>query len=146
MLARRLGSCYTPQQTLLAPAAHCSECIYRPGAQPFGWSQDPRGIERAELLGKLEAEDRWRRLLVDAPRHLDLSSLCRDLRRTFPFVRSTGYLSTHLGAVSARKRQVIWRWKDGESPPPADLDSARESPPPSMQMIRSGRRAKSSSF
>ena len=67
----------------------------RPGAQPFGWwtLADARP----------ETEDRWR--------SLDLS----------PFVRNAGYLSTHLEPISARRRRVVWCWKEGEDPPSTDM-------------------------
>ncbi|CAE7220056.1 LCP2 [Symbiodinium sp. CCMP2456] len=100
--------------------------------------EDPKGEERAYLLRLLKKEKRWSRLLVDAPRHLDGDAFAKQLEVFFVGVRRAGYLSSHLGALSARRRQVIWCWREGEPEPPGSLENLKVTPPPALQLLPLG--------
>ena len=52
----------------------------------------------------------------------------------FPQVEMCHYVSSHLGAVTARRWVLVFCWR-GTSPPPTQLERYRANPPPSMQMI-----------
>ena len=106
--------------------------------QPYAWhtfSQDPSGRERKRLGRILEANGaRLKKLVVDCPRQFDITQLDQTLRVFFPNVEICQYISSHLGAITARRRTVVFCWKD-VSPPPTNLGQFRANPPPSMQMI-----------
>ena len=112
--------------------------IWRPGDHPFAWytfSQDPSGRERKRLEKVLKAQGhRLRKIVVDCPRQLDSTCLEQIMEKFFPNVETCQYISSHLGAITARRRTVCFGWK-GTSPPPKDLGQFRANPPPSMQMI-----------
>ena len=112
--------------------------IWRPGDHPFAWytfSQDPSGRERKRFERILEAQGhRLRKLVVDCPRQFDSTRLVQVAEKFFPNVETYQYISSHLGAITARRRTVCFCWK-GTLPPPKDLGHFRANPPPSMQMI-----------
>ena len=106
--------------------------------QPYAWytfSQDPSGRERKRFVGVLGANGaRLKKLVVDCPRQFDITQLDNMLREVFPNVEICQYISSHLGAITARRRTLVLCWKD-VSPPPANVGQVRANPPPSMQMI-----------
>ena len=112
--------------------------IWRPGDHPFAWytfSQDPSGRERKRFEKVLKAQGhRLRKIVVDCPRQLDSTCLEQIMEKFFPNVETCQYISSHLGAITARRRTVCFGWK-GTFPPPKDLGQFRANPPPSMQMI-----------
>ena len=111
--------------------------IWEPGDHPFAWytfSQDPSGRERKRFEGILEAQGhRLRKLVVDCPRQFDSTSLMQVAEKFFPNVETCQYISSHLGAVTARRRTVCFCWKGTLSPPPKELGQFRANPPPSCR-------------
>ena len=112
--------------------------IWEPGNHPFAWytfSQDPSGRERKRFVGVLEAQGhRLKKLVVDCPRQFDTTGILQVVEKFFPNVESCQYISSHLGAITARRRTACFCWK-GTPPPPKELGQFRANPPPSMQMI-----------
>ena len=112
--------------------------VWSPEDQPYAWytfSQDPSGRERKRLERVLGANSsRLKKLVVDCPRPFDVRWLEETLRDHFPHVESCQYVSSHLGAITARRRSLSFCWRDA-SPPPIHLDRYLANPPPSMQMI-----------
>ncbi|CAE7264558.1 unnamed protein product, partial [Symbiodinium microadriaticum] len=97
--------------------------------------RDPTGRERKRLRQVLRGDSsRLQKLVVDCPRQFDIHWLEKLLVDYFPSVESCRYISSHLGAVTARRRALVFGWKD-TTPPPTQLDRYRANPPPSMQMI-----------
>ncbi|CAE7249929.1 unnamed protein product, partial [Symbiodinium necroappetens] len=108
------------------------------GNQPYAWytfSQDPSGRERRRLERVLaENSARLKKLVVDCPRQINTFQLEQTLKAYFPHVETCQYVSSHLGAITARRRTLSFCWRD-VSPPPVHLGQYRANPPPSMQMI-----------
>ncbi|CAE7467581.1 xerD [Symbiodinium necroappetens] len=97
--------------------------------------RDPTGRERKRLRQVLRGDSsRLQKLVVDCPRQFDIHWLEKLLVDYFPSIESCRYISSHLGAVTARRRALVFGWKD-TTPPPTQLDRYRANPPPSMQMI-----------
>ena len=95
----------------------------------------PLKKERKRFGCILEANGaRLKKLVVDCPRQFDITQLDHTLRVVFPNVEICQYISSHLGAITARRRTLALCWKD-VSPPPANVGQVRANPPPSMQMI-----------
>ena len=96
--------------------------------QPYAWytfSQDPSGRERKRFGGVLGANGaRLKKLVVDCPRQFDITQLDHMLREVFPNVEVCQYISSHLGAIIARRRTLALCWKD-VSPPPAHVGQVR---------------------
>ena len=112
--------------------------IWDTGDHPYAWytfSQDPSGRERKRLSKVLETHGhRLKKLVIDCPRQMETAPLSQIVGTTFPNVETCQYVSSHLGAIAARRRTVFFCWKDVH-PPPLDLGQFRANPPPSMQMI-----------
>ena len=112
--------------------------IWDTGDHPYAWytfSQDPSGRERKRLSKVLETHGhRLKKLVIDCPRQMETAPLFQIVGTTFPNVETCQYVSSHLGAITARRRTVFFCWKDVH-PPPLDLGQFRANPPPSMQMI-----------
>ena len=112
--------------------------IWDSGNQPYAWytfSQDPSGRERKRLSKVLETHGhRLKKLVIDCPRQMETTHLAQTVGAVFPNVETCQYISSHLGAITARRRTVLFCWRD-VPPPPPDLGQFRANPPPSMQMI-----------
>ena len=112
--------------------------IWDSGNQPYAWytfSQDPSGRERKRLGKVLETHGhRLKKLVIDCPRQMETAPLAQTVGAVFPNVETCQYISSHLGAITARRRTVLFCWRD-VPPPPPDLSQFRANPPPSMQMI-----------
>ena len=89
----------------------------------------PRSLrERAETT-RTGFRDSLKKLVIDCPRQLDTTHLAQTLETFFPNVETCQYISSHLGAITARRRTLLFCWKD-VPPPPNDLSQFRANPPP----------------
>ena len=106
--------------------------IWSSGDQPYAWytfSQDPSGRERKRFERVLETHGhRLKKLVIDCPRQSETTRLVHTAGTFFPNVETGQYISSHLGAITARRRTVLFCWKDASSPPknlspsPVDAD------------------------
>ena len=94
-------------------------------------SQDPHSRERKRIKRVLgAAHESWEIIVLDSPRQLSLHQWAGEIRpeREWKFLE---YITSHLGSLSARKRNLaIWG-----APPEFALEGLKVTPHPSLSML-----------